>query len=524
MPLPGLEDNRCKRHAQQFRSVAAQLLLADDALFRSIELAALAPGETAKAASAATTTGTVARKPGAALRIGIPRAVPISAARIRLADLAWQPAAGGGTAARIALTSGGALALRLGIGMTDAPAGLVLRFQGSGAPGQTFDPVAASTMPTAHPYWSPVLSGDRAVVELALPAGVAPGNATLQLPVISHLLANPGSSKAADDPYFLLLIGAAGSCQVDVACTSDASPALLKAQSSVARLVLTTQGSSFLCSGTLVNDSVNSSSPYVYMANHCIDDLDAPNEALAASVQATEAASSTNSYWFFHAASCSSLTIPNYVLRTGGAKLLARSVDYDWALLQLNEPAPSGAAFSAWRAELIAIGTSVIMLHHPKGDLTKHSIGAVTDYVTNGDGASYVEAHWTQGAAEGGSGGGGLFTLSPDGSTYELRGGLLRADSSCRRQAIPDPFSRLDSAIPLLGQYLTPNSPLASGAMPVVEFYNAALNDYFITIDPAEINDLDNGTHAGWIRTGLRFLAYPNATVAPAGASPRWRF
>jgi hypothetical protein len=362
------------------------------------------------------------------------------------------------------------------------------------------------------------------MVELALPADVAPGDATLQLPVISHLLANPGSSKAADDPYYLLMIGSAGSCEVDVACNSNASPALLKAQSSAARLVLTTQGSSFLCSGTLVNDSINSNNPYVYMANHCIDDLDAPNDALAASVQATEAASSANSYWFFHAASCSSLNTPNYVLLTGGAKLMARSVDYDWALLKLNDAAPAGAAFSAWRAEPIAIGTSVSMLHHPKGDLTKHSIGSVTDYVTNSNGASYVEAHWTQGAAEGGSGGGGLFTLSPDGSTYELRGGLLRADSSCRRQAIPDPFSRLDSAMPLLAQYLTPNSPLVSGAVPVVEFYNAALNDYFMTIEPAEISDLDNGVHTGWIRTGLRFLAYPNATVAPADASPVCRF
>ncbi|MEO7157836.1 MAG: hypothetical protein ABI039_09755, partial [Vicinamibacterales bacterium] len=42
----------------------------------------------------------------------------------------------------------------------------------------------------------------------------------------------------------------------------------------------------------------------------------------------------------------------------------------------------------------------------------------------------------------------------------------------------------------------------------VVEFYNAGLDHYFITAFPAEINDLDTGRHAGWVRTGESFKAY----------------
>jgi len=42
----------------------------------------------------------------------------------------------------------------------------------------------------------------------------------------------------------------------------------------------------------------------------------------------------------------------------------------------------------------------------------------------------------------------------------------------------------------------------------VVEFYNASLDHYFISIDPKEINDLDTGVHPGWMRTGLFFNAY----------------
>ncbi|HSQ81399.1 MAG TPA: hypothetical protein VLU54_09740 [Casimicrobiaceae bacterium] len=38
-----------------------------------------------------------------------------------------------------------------------------------------------------------------------------------------------------------------------------------------------------------------------------------------------------------------------------------------------------------------------------------------------------------------------------------------------------------------------------------VEFYNAALDHYFMTADSSEIGDLDHGVHAGWTRTGYTF-------------------
>jgi hypothetical protein len=43
---------------------------------------------------------------------------------------------------------------------------------------------------------------------------------------------------------------------------------------------------------------------------------------------------------------------------------------------------------------------------------------------------------------------------------------------------------------------------------PVVEFYNATLDHYFMTQNVSEIADLDNGVHVGWQRTGKSFLAY----------------
>jgi hypothetical protein len=47
------------------------------------------------------------------------------------------------------------------------------------------------------------------------------------------------------------------------------------------------------------------------------------------------------------------------------------------------------------------------------------------------------------------------------------------------------------------------------GTLPVIEFYNAELDHWFITGDAGEIRDLDTGVHPGWSRTGQSFLAYP---------------
>jgi len=45
-------------------------------------------------------------------------------------------------------------------------------------------------------------------------------------------------------------------------------------------------------------------------------------------------------------------------------------------------------------------------------------------------------------------------------------------------------------------------------AVSVIEFYNAALDHYFIAYAADEIAKLDNGTFKGWARTGLSFKAY----------------
>jgi hypothetical protein len=209
------------------------------------------------------------------------------------------------------------------------------------------------------------------------------------------------------------------------------------------------------------------------------------------------------------------------VQQANGAALLARSGDWDWALVRLNAAPPAGVRFSAWRAEPIPTQTPVTVFHHPQADLKKWAQGSMQGYQLYTDGSSFARVQYDQGTTEPGSSGAGLLTFLQAGGYYELRGGLWSGEASCENRSGIDEYSRIDNMLPLTRQYLTPNGGGAPGESVAVEFYNRALDHYFITISPAEINDLDTGVHPGWERTGLRFLAYDGPT---AGASPVCRF
>lgn len=65
--------------------------------------------------------------------------------------------------------------------------------------------------------------------------------------------------------------------------------------------------------------------------------------------------------------------------------------------------------------------------------------------------------------------------------------------------------------------------PRVTQTAPVVEFYNAKLDHYFITQNDLEVRDLDNNVHPGWSRTGQSFTAY-RADASDGRGAPvcRW--
>lgn len=481
---------------------AARIALAEPS---AAELAAL------RARNASTPRGAKRNTLKGPVALAFPRDVPANQTTIELAGLSWVTLADGSRAATLDVASPGAAALRVALRLSALDPGIEVRFAGNGSHAQVFGPIPANAIASDASrfgvYWSPVLDGDVAHLEFHVDAGVAIPGAALTVAKVSHQVVAPAtigkmSAKAVED------IGKAGSCNIDVACVTPQPRAFLDARKAVAAIEFTQEdGFTYLCTGQLLNDSIATNTPYFFSANHCLD--------------SAQAARTLNTYWFFDAVSCGSTAVPPYVQQAAGAAMLARSVDWDWSLVRLNAPPPPGVKFSAWRAEPIPNRTSVSLLHHPAGDLKKWSEGATLGYQPYTDGSSFALVQYDQGTTEPGSSGAGLLTYFASGGYYEVRGGLWSGDASCQNLAGLDQYSRLDNMLPLTRQYLTPNTAEPSGLAVVVEYYDRALDHYFLTISPAEINDLDSGVHAGWERTGLRFLAYPSAVP---GTNPVCRF
>jgi hypothetical protein len=445
------------------------------------------------------------------LAIAFPRSVPAGSRSIALAALPWQSLGDGSRAARLEIASPGASALRVSLALATNLPGVTLRFTGNGANSQPFGPVAsgdvAADTTRFGAFWSPVLDGDVATIEFDAQAGAIPPDATLTLNGISHQVVRPASltkldAKAVQD------IGTSGPCNIDVACVTPRTQAFVDSTNAVAATEMTKEdGFTYLCTGTLLNDSLSSNTPYLFGASHCID--------------SAMAARTLNTFWFFDAVACGSRAVPAFVQQASGAALLARSGDWDWALVRLDAAPPAGVHFSAWRAEPIPDGATISVIHHPEGDLKKWSQGTSQGYQLYTDGSSFAIAMYNQGTTEPGSSGAGLLTFLDSGGYYEVRGGLWTGDASCSMPAGSDQYSRLDNMLPLTREYLTPDSSGPAEQGVVVEFYNHTLDHYFITLTPREIADLDAGVHPGWERTGLRFMAYS----APAGgASPVCRY
>jgi subtilisin family serine protease len=81
----------------------------------------------------------------------------------------------------------------------------------------------------------------------------------------------------------------------------------------------------------------------------------------------------------------------------------------------------------------------------------------------------------------------------------------------------------LDSTLALQSTF--PGSAVAPpGTVPVIEYYDASLDHYFITANPAEIAYLDIAAGSFDPRTGELFYAWTDPTLAPANAVPVCRF
>ncbi|MFH7327182.1 trypsin-like serine peptidase, partial [Desulfurivibrio sp. C05AmB] len=390
------------------------------------------------------------------------------------ADLAgkllWHELPGGGRVATIRVASAGAHGVRLGLLIEQVPDAAEFRFFGrEGKTGHLvrgsainglidLNLLAGTPENEARTYWSPLLEGDFIGLEIYLPPELPPESLQMALPALSHLFAAPKSSQ------LMLAPGGAGDCHLDISCF----PEWEAEKKAVALMYFNIGPSLFQCTGTLLNDRDNSTTPYFLTANHCID-----TQAKASSVQ---------TLWFYYTAACDSEEINDYQFLGGesgrGAELLQPHPATDSSLLRLFAEPPGGVTFAGWSVAPPQLGEWVAGLHHPQNDLQKFSFGFLRRYFTceisndllfcreTPDGSGeFVDVRFSEGTIEAGSSGSGIFA---DLGGY-LLGTLSGGNASCVNLDGTNFYGRFDRAFvgAPFWPWLDPDQRFAEGLIQV---------------------------------------------------------
>jgi hypothetical protein len=380
-------------------------------------------------------------KHGQPFEIGLARDVPNP--RIALHKLGWQRLSDGRLATSFEVASGNAVAMRTALslkalGRVDA-SGVTFRFGGND--GRVFE-MNGREFTGSDGGWSPVTMGAKSTVEVVLARGLRPQNFALSMPQVSHLDMSPITSEAAIAS--VAKIGESGSCENDIVCRVSPTAGFLNAEKAVARMLFTKGGASYLCTGTLLNNTNATKRHLFWSAAHCIS--------------TQKVASTLQTYWFYKATTCGGTTqAPGAVTLTGGANLLFANTTRDTLLLELKTAPPAGAFYAGWTSTAIgATGTAIEGIHHPAGDAKMYSLGSVTGLSTTIDRKSPLyQVVWNSGVTEGGSSGSALFKVAADG-TYQLTGGLYGGYSFCSAPSDPDYYSRFADVYSSIATYFGP--------------------------------------------------------------------
>jgi len=407
-----------------------------------------------------------AELPGIPTQVGYAREVPgLATPGAASRALAWEPGVNGSRRAAFSVAAPGAAATRLGLEVT-APPGSMLRFyppSGEAPFEVSIDQVESqlhqgSTSGRANElWWSPVVEGDTQVVEVEVAADRSGDEVRIAVPVISHLV-----TSAKDE--FVVPKAAAASCNIDSSCHQGTWGT---ESAAVARIVFTSGGSSYLCTGTMLADrDTTTTIPWFLTANHC--------------VSTQSAASTVQTYWFYRSTACDSGVRGSYSTRIGGGELLYASASTDTSFMRLNATPPAGVGYAGWIVGSPAsIGAAVTGIHNPRGDLQKISFGSLRSYATcspSDDGFScrgstasastFYSVAWRTGVTEQGSSGSALFL---DSGRYLL--GTLYGGSGGCGEFSTDYYGRFDLAYnAALSQWLSNARSSVPAAAPSYDY------------------------------------------------------
>lgn len=216
--------------------------------------------------------------------------------------------------------------------------------------------------------------------------------------------------------------GQSGSCNVDINCPDGS--AWQKEKRAVCRIIM---GGTNLCSGALINNTLQDGTPFFLTANHCTGQ---PFDEWVF-------------YFNYESPTCNG--VDGLVNKTiSGCQLKATSTKLDFCLVQLssNPPLLYQPYFAGWSRSTSATANTTC-IHHPSGDVKKISKDFDPQTIGNYGGSYDYNSHWlisewNVGTTEGGSSGSPLFDANHR-IIGNLTGGLAQCGNS-----VNDYYNRFD--------------------------------------------------------------------------------
>jgi hypothetical protein len=185
-------------------AVAAPMRLEGAVQAHRVELAR--PGATERAKLAALNgNGSALSAPGMPQFIGFGRDVDAQKRRVDPSALTWTTTADGARVARIEVASLGAAGIRVALRMPTTHPDVKVRFAG-GTATQAVASVPANAIAQATArfgeYWSPVIDGERAAIEIEVEKGATIAGLTLEIARVSHLVVGTDGDarRGGEDP------------------------------------------------------------------------------------------------------------------------------------------------------------------------------------------------------------------------------------------------------------------------------------------------------------------------------------
>jgi V8-like Glu-specific endopeptidase len=323
-----------------------------------------------------------AMQTGPGVRIGIGRLV-----NARISDGKWTRLAGEGWLWTLDIVSEGALGLRLHMAKLKLPAGAELLVYRPGGVDNIFGPVEGEGPDGDGQLWTPTISGERARIEYFVPQSQEQHRfrRAFVIDQMQHIYMDVGD------------IGSSGGdilpCHNKVACSNTA---WITTSRAVGRIAFISGGSSYVCSGTMLNARNNDYTPYFLTAHHCIS--------------TNAEAQSAEIFWKYQAPTCTGAAPSlSSVPRSRVCRLLRSGPATDYSLLMIEGTLPSGMVWAGWDSGVPGTGASLACIHHPSGTQKRISFGVKDSSQTCASASTHGHIRWTSGRTQGGSSGAGVF-------------------------------------------------------------------------------------------------------------------